>query len=189
MPEYGRIIQNMVDKALTIEDRATRQEYAELIVRVMGNFYPQIRNVPGFVHKLWDHLAYMSGYKLDIDYPVEISESRVDAKPAPIPYPMTKIRFRHYGHLVETLINNIEVMPDDDSRQELIKVVARRMRADLSEWRGEGGDTKKIADDISFYTKGKLTAEYIETILNTDEAPVAQPGATQRNIRRPRRTF
>lgn len=69
LPEYGRIIQDMVDHALTIEDRAERQQCANTIVAVMGSLFPHLRDVPDFNHKLWDHLAMMSGYKLDIDYP------------------------------------------------------------------------------------------------------------------------
>ena len=72
MPEYGRSIQNLVDYTLTIEDRARRQRCAEAIIQLMGNMFPQWRDVPDFNHKLWDHLALMSDYKLDIDYPVEI---------------------------------------------------------------------------------------------------------------------
>ena len=34
LPEYGRSIQNMVDHALTIEDRAERQRCANTIITV-----------------------------------------------------------------------------------------------------------------------------------------------------------
>lgn len=37
MPEYGREVQEMVEYAITIPDRATRQRAAETIVRVMAN--------------------------------------------------------------------------------------------------------------------------------------------------------
>ena len=36
LPEYGRSIQNMVDHALTIEDRAERQRCANTIINIMG---------------------------------------------------------------------------------------------------------------------------------------------------------
>ena len=72
LPEYGRSIQNMVDHALTIEDRAERQRCANTIINIMGNMFPHLRDVPDFKHKLWDHLAIMSDFKLDIDYPYEI---------------------------------------------------------------------------------------------------------------------
>lgn len=40
LPEYGRSIQNMVDHALTIEDRAERQRCANTIINIMGNMFP-----------------------------------------------------------------------------------------------------------------------------------------------------
>ena len=60
LPEYGRSIQNMVDYALTIQDRAERQRCANTIINIMGNMFPHLRDVPDFKHKLWDHLAIMS---------------------------------------------------------------------------------------------------------------------------------
>ena len=57
LPEYGRSIQNMVDYALTIQDRAERQRCANTIINIMGNMFPHLRDVPDFKHKLWDHLA------------------------------------------------------------------------------------------------------------------------------------
>ena len=55
LPEYGRSIQNMVDHALTIEDRSERQRCANTIINIMGNMFPHLRDVPDFKHKLWDH--------------------------------------------------------------------------------------------------------------------------------------
>ena len=72
LPEYGRSIQNMVDHALTITDRAERQRCANTIIAIMGNMNTQLRDIPDFKHKLWDHLAIMSNFKLDIDYPYDI---------------------------------------------------------------------------------------------------------------------
>ena len=40
LPEYGRSIQNMVDHALTIEDRSERQRCANTIINIMGNMFP-----------------------------------------------------------------------------------------------------------------------------------------------------
>ena len=60
LPEYGRSIQNMVDYALTIQDRAERQRCANTIINIMGNMFPHLRDVPDFKHKLWDHLAILT---------------------------------------------------------------------------------------------------------------------------------
>lgn len=53
LPEYGRSVQNMVDHALTIEDRAERQRCANTIINIMGGMFPHLRDVPDFKHKLW----------------------------------------------------------------------------------------------------------------------------------------
>lgn len=38
LPEYGRLVQNMVDYAVGLTDRAQRQALAETIVNVMAGF-------------------------------------------------------------------------------------------------------------------------------------------------------
>ena len=43
LPEYGRSIQNMVDHALTIEDRSERQRCANTIINIMGIILPSWR--------------------------------------------------------------------------------------------------------------------------------------------------
>ena len=72
LPEYGRNVQQMVDHCMTIEDRAERTRCANTIINIMGNLFPHLRDIEDFKHKLWDHLAIMSDFKLDIDYPYEI---------------------------------------------------------------------------------------------------------------------
>ncbi len=72
LPEYGRNIQNMVDHCMTVEDREERKQCALAVVDVMGNVFPHLRDVNDFKHILWDHIAIMSDFKLDIDYPYEV---------------------------------------------------------------------------------------------------------------------
>ena len=102
LPEYGRSVQNMVDHALTIEDRAERQRCANTIINIMGGMFPHLRDVPDFKHKLWDHLAIMSDFKLDIDYPFEIVKKEdLVVKPEKLQYPNGALRYRHYGRFLE----------------------------------------------------------------------------------------
>ena len=96
MPEYGRAVQKMVDHAITIEDRAERQRCANTIIAIMGNMFPQLRDVADFNHKLWDHLAVMADFKLDIDYPYELVDpATLHPTPERLPYPKGGIRYRH----------------------------------------------------------------------------------------------
>ena len=87
MPEYGRNIQNMVDYCITIEDREERKRCADTIINIMGNMFPHLRDVNDFKHILWDHLAIMADFKLDIDYPYEIVKKEdLYSRPPRIPY-------------------------------------------------------------------------------------------------------
>ncbi len=72
LPEYGRNIQKMVDHIMTIEDRDERNKAAKTIIGVMGNLNPHLRDVNDFKHKLWDHLAIISDFKMDIESPYEM---------------------------------------------------------------------------------------------------------------------
>ena len=67
IPEYGRHIQKMIEKAVLLEDRNVRNRTARSIVAVMGNLFPHLRDVPDFQHKLWDQLFIMSDFKLDVE--------------------------------------------------------------------------------------------------------------------------
>lgn len=157
MPEYGRGIQNMVDHALTIEDRAERQRCANTIVNIMGSMFPHLRDIPDFKHKLWDHLAVMADYKLDIDYPYEITPAAaVHSRPKPLAYPMKRIRYRHYGFLLESLLKKLKDMEDGPERDALISLVANQMKQSLYNWNKDGMDEEKVASDLAAYTDGKV---------------------------------
>lgn len=157
LPEYGRSIQNMVDHALTIEDRAERQHCANTIINIMGGMFPHLRDVPDFKHKLWDHLAIMSDFKLDIDYPFEIvPKDKLESKPEPVPYPSTRIRYRHYGRTLEVLIKQAIEFPEGDEKQNLVALICNHMKKDYMAWNKDTVDDRKIADDLNELSGGKL---------------------------------
>ena len=157
LPEYGRSIQNMVDHALTIEDRSERQRCANTIINIMGNMFPHLRDVPDFKHKLWDHLAIMSDFKLDIDYPYEIiRKDNLKTKPETVPYPSTKIRYRHYGRTLEVLIKKAIDFPEGDEKQNLVALICNHMKKDYMSWNKDTVDDRKIADDLAELSGGKL---------------------------------
>ena len=157
LPEYGRSIQNMVDHALTIEDRAERQRCANTIINIMGNMFPHLRDVPDFKHKLWDHLAIMANFQLDIDYPYEIiRKDNLNTKPESIPYPSTKIRYRHYGRTLEVLIKKAIEFPEGEEKQNLIALICNHMKKDYMAWNKDTVDDRKISDDLTELSDGKL---------------------------------
>ena len=157
LPEYGRNIQQMVKHAVAIEDRAERTRCAKTIIDIMGNMFPYLRDVEGFKYKLWDHLAIMSEFKLDIDYPFEVVKpTTLQQKPEKIPYNTQRIRYMHYGRLLQTLIEKTVSYPEGERRQELIDLMANHMKKSYLTWNKEVVDDRKIFDDLRELSHGEL---------------------------------
>ena len=170
LPEYGRSVQNMVDHALTIEDREERQRCANTIVNIMGGMFPHLRDVPDFKHKLWDHLAIMSDFKLDIDYPFEIvKREELEMKPGKIVYPDKAIRYRHYGRFLESMIKKLSEMEEGEEKQALLQLLAVQMKKNLNNWNKEGIEDQKIVDDLREYSNGAIDLKVEDLRLNDQQ--------------------
>lgn len=157
LPEYGRHIQKMVDYAVTIEDREERTRCVNSIISVMGNLFPHLRDVSDFKHKLWDHLAIMSDFKLDIDFPYNLPErENFTSKPDKVPYSDAKMKYRHYGKLVEQMISQATIMEEGALKNHLITLIANHMRKSLFNWNKDYATDDRIVQDIKDLSKGKL---------------------------------
>jgi len=157
LPEYGRNIQNMVDYCITIEDRTERKRCADTIINIMGNMFPHLRDVNDFKHILWDHLAIMADFKLDIDYPYEIvKKENLYAKPPRLPYNNSRIRYRHYGKTLEHLIKKATELEEGEERDQLVKMLANHMKKSFLTWNKETVDDDKIFDDLSELSRGQI---------------------------------
>lgn len=157
LPEYGRTIQQMVDICVDIEDRSERQQCAESIVAIMETMNPAVRQYPDYEHKLWDQLAIMSDYRLDIDYPFEVvRQEELTSKPKPLKYPMQRIRYRHYGHITEAFLKELKEMPESPERDRLLSMTANFMKRSLYNWNRDAMDDQKVAVDVADYTEGRV---------------------------------
>ena len=175
MPEYGRAVQKMVDHAITIEDRAERQRCANTIIAVMGNMFPQLRDVPEFKHKLWDHLAVMADFKLDIDYPYELADpTALHPTPERLPYPKGNIRYRHYGHCIEEMIKKACDMTEGEERDELLRLIAAQMKKEYILWNKDNVEDSRIVEDIRDYSNGQISLSEEKLNLGVYRAPAQQ---------------
>lgn len=153
--EYGREIQQMVDYCVAIPDREERQACAEAIIDTMRKMNPSEQNINERMQTLWDHLALMSDFKLDIDYPVEItSAEQLASKPEPIEYPHTRIPVRHYGRALFEIFETLKTMEPGEERDTLVRMTANQMKRCLLLWGHGNGDDEKVADDLARFTDG-----------------------------------
>ncbi|MDR2834633.1 MAG: DUF4290 domain-containing protein [Bacteroidales bacterium] len=158
LPEYGRAIQKMVDYCLQVEDKDERTKVAKTIINLMGITNPQIRDSVNFKHKLWDHLAIMSDFKLDINWEFEIPDEKIINKtPGRLEYSENDIYFRHYGKFSRNFIEKIKTIDNVEEKKYLIELLANNMKRMYIIWKKE-----YISDDIIFNEIKKMSKDSIE---------------------------
>ena len=169
MSEYGRYVQDMVEYCKGIEDADERQRCAEAIVAIMAGKTERNGNTDEFMSKLWNHLAAISNYELDIDYPVTIEkEEGVEYKRERVPYPQQKIDRRHYGAIMESFLKALKEEKDKERRDELAWLLGNQMKRDLSNWNADAMSDSKVADDLKDYTDGIVELELDKVRLVSD---------------------
>ena len=146
MPEYGRIIQQLVERCQELENRDERNEMAVAIVDFMGQRNPQLRDESNYKHKLWDHLFIMANYDLDVDspYPFPTMEE-LKEKPKRMEYPKLQGDFKFYGKSILQLIDKAIELEDGDEKDALIQVIANNMKKSYNVYNKE-----HVQDEVIF---------------------------------------
>jgi hypothetical protein len=157
LPEYGRHIHEMVDMIIAMETKEERNRAARGIINVMGSLFPHLRDVPDFKHKLWDHLAIISEFKLDIDWPYPLPTPETLAeKPRKVPYEQGGIKYKHYGKLLESIIKKASTMDDNAEKEVLLSIIANLLKKHYLTWNREAVNDQTIFNDLREISKGKI---------------------------------
>ncbi|MBR3766552.1 MAG: DUF4290 domain-containing protein [Muribaculaceae bacterium] len=174
LPEYGRNIQKMVDYCQTIEDREERTRCAYAIITAMSNLM-QLQKNSGALNKLWDHLAIMSDFNLDIDYPTEIiPQESLNSQPEAINYQNRDFSFRHYGKYLEQMIYSATQYPEGEERDALILLIANHMKKTMLAVNPDGVEDERIFRDLADMSHGAIRLNSETTKLHQfQEAPTA----------------
>ncbi len=160
LPEYGRHIHEMVDYLKTIDDRDERTRQAYIVIDVMGNINPLLRDTSDIAHKLWDHLFIMADFSLDVDSPYPIPTSQeLSYEPEKLQYPRKDMIFKHYGKNVENMIRSLEGNPDSEAVEETLENIARYMRTKSYEYNQEHPNNEIIIGDIKRMSRGGIAID------------------------------
>ena len=157
MGEYGRHIQRMVEHLLTIEDPERRQQNAYAVIELMGFLNPHLKNVEDFRHKLWDHLFFISDFKLDVEspYPIPTKET-YKTKPDPLPYPKRYPKYSHLGKNLELVITKALKEEDQQKRQGFANAIAYYMKLAYNNWHKDIVHDDSIQAELTNITEGQL---------------------------------
>ncbi len=189
LPEYGRNVQKMVDHIKSIEDRNERNRAARTIIQIMGNLNPHLRDEGDFKHKLWDHLALIANFDLDIDPPYPVPEpTKFVEKPRPVPYQQGNIKFLHYGKIVELMIDAATKMDEGDEKEYLTTLIVNQMKKSYITWNRSQVADEVIISDLKYLSGGKLKItegvrilEVKELLPQVKRKPQGKPHNKQQN--------
>ncbi len=171
LPEYGRNIQKMAEHLFEIEDRDERTKAAHELVSIMINMSPAVKDTKDHKQKIWDFLAQMCEYKLDIDYPFEIMNVSELSNTEPLPYTTGKIKYRHYGLMIERLISAACDYEEGEEKEQLIKMIANHMKKTYVAWNKKPVNDSIIINDLYHISQGKLVLNEDTKLMHVVVAP------------------
>ncbi len=166
MPEYGRHVQSLVDYAKTIVDDKERQDVVEQIIILMEIINPNSKNVGDYDHKLWDHLFIISDFELKCKSPYPVpSREDVYKHPEKFPYPNQKIKYRHYGKNVESMIDKAVEMENEEKQEAYTEVIASFMKRTYANYTNDGVNDDIIKEDLVRMSEGELSLDDDQRIV------------------------
>jgi len=186
MREYGRHIQKMVEYLLTIQDRTERQQQTRVVIELMGFLNPHLKNVEDFRHMLWDHLFFISDFKLDVDSPYPIPQKETyKAKSEPMGYPKRYPKYSHLGKNLELIIDKALNEENPEKKAGFANSIAYYMKLSYSNWHKELVHDDAIRSELNNITKGELefsNTPYIKHRVQNFERDDYRPPTRNRNF-------
>jgi len=193
--EYGRNVQIMAELASEIEDREERNRAARGIIQLMAIMTPQVREEEDYQRKLWDHLHIISHYELDVDSPYPKPEPGIEKPKGKKPsYPRRKMRYAHYGNLIEGFIKKGSELPEGAEKDVLTEVIANMMKRNYLNWNRDSVNDEMIKEQLSDLSQGKLKFKETHRLTGTNEILQqnkvnSQVGNTQQNKNNNKKSF
>ena len=162
IPEYGRNVQNMIQFAMTVNEREVRNLVARSIVKVMSQLHPNSKEVTDYKHKLWDHLFVISDFKLDVESPFPAPQPEAQAEsPEPVPYPVKSTAHRYYGNILREMITKALELPEGEERNAQIFDIANQMKRSYLTWNKDYVDDAVIFNELRTLSGGQIDVENV----------------------------
>ncbi len=170
IPEYGRVVHDLIAHAITIEDKEERTKCAHAIVSVMRTLVPGSKEMTDHEEKLWGHLYVMSNWALDIDGPFP-PPARPEEDPGPerLTYVQLSKRPSFYGRIVEDLIEKAKVMPEGEERNALSMMIANLLKRQYLTWNKGAVDDPLIRAQLREMSGGTLDVPAEVELVSSSE--------------------
>lgn len=151
-------MQKLVDNMVNIDDREKRTRYAHILVELMRQIHPNMKDGQDYYNKLWDDLYIMSNFTLDVDSPYPPpSKEALGKKPQRVPYNTHPLKFKHFGYNVDLLVSKAIALEDPDERRAFVSYLTRLMRTFYQTWNKESVEDETIYQSLIELSNGRLS--------------------------------
>lgn len=157
VPEYGRCISLIVKHIINIKEKEERNKQAKALIQILENISQNSNKGDEYQNRLWDHLFFISDFKLDIDSPY--------LKPEPTPfaklqhklnYPEINQEYRYYGNGIKKMIKEISNWEEGEKKEKAKEYIANQMKKKHSAWNVTASKDQTILEHLKELSNGKI---------------------------------
>jgi hypothetical protein len=158
--EYGSNIQKLTDYIVSLPEREQRTKYAHILIELMRQIHPNMREGIDYSKKLWDDLYVIANFDLDVDSPFPPPPKEIlGKKPMTVPYNQHQLKHRLYGRNLELLVVKAMITQDYDERKAFISYMVRLMKSFFQVWNKDTIETADCLQQILELSGFKLQQE------------------------------
>ncbi|MFT4734803.1 MAG: hypothetical protein ACI9DJ_002000 [Algoriphagus sp.] len=175
MKEYGSNVQKLVEHVISVPDKEKRTKHAHILVELMRQIHPQMRDGIDYSKKLWDDMYIMADFNLDVDSPYPPPPKEILGKrPQKMPYSQTNLKHKYYGRNIELLVLKAVGTKSFDERKAFVSYLVKLMQSFFLAWNKDTIQTERVLQQILQISDSKLQAE-VDAIREDGLVPDASP--------------
>jgi len=159
--EYGRNVQKLVAQLQQVEDKATRNQYAQSILKIMNLLHTGNSKLSNDqAQKYWDDLSIIADYKLDVDspYPMPSKELYIN-RPQRLAYSKQPIKYRHCGRHIELVVKKILEETDPAKQADMLVSIGKLIKNFSAAWNKDNMDSNTVLSIIQDLAGDKLAID------------------------------
>ena len=163
MKEYGSNIQKLTDYIVSLPDKDQRTKYSHILIELMRQIHPNMREGIDYSKKLWDDLYVIANFDLDVDSPFPPPPKEILGKrPMIVPYNQHHLRHRFYGRNLELLIVKAMITESFEDRKAFVSYMVRLMKSFYLTWNKDTIETEDCLQQILELSGFRLQKEIDE---------------------------
>ncbi|OHX65300.1 DUF4290 domain-containing protein [Flammeovirga pacifica] len=156
LKEYGRNIEKLVKYISSLDDKALRTQYSYTLIALMKQLHPIQKQLSDSQQRIWDHLQVMSEFNLDIDAPYPLpTENQMRKKPRTVPYTQKRIRFKHFGKNLESMVESALLQEGEENLEDAFVKIIKLMKSFYSMQVNDNIEDEVVINTLNTLCKGR----------------------------------